>query len=83
MPVNHYFNLYNPKYNDQRLIEDLIVESIKVMGFDAYYLPNNNDAARDLLYGEDPLKKFTAAFPVEVYPSNEDTLGSPFYLNIE
>lgn len=51
-------------------MEDLIVESIKIMGTDVYYLPNNNEQARDLLYGEDPLKKFNSAFPVEIYPSN-------------
>jgi hypothetical protein len=40
------------------------------MGFDAYYLINENDQARDLLFGEDPLKKFTTAFPLEMYLSN-------------
>ena len=50
-------------------MEDLIVESIKIMGFDGYYLPNDNDLARDLLYGEDPVKKFQSAFPVEFYLS--------------
>jgi Virus neck protein len=69
MPTNHYFNNYGA-VNEQRLIEDIIVESIKIMGTDAYYLPNDNDAARDLLYGEDPLKKFVSTFPVEIYPEN-------------
>lgn len=50
-------------------MEDLIVESIKIQGFDGYYLPNDNDVARDLLYGEDPVKKFQSAFPVEFYLS--------------
>jgi hypothetical protein len=40
------------------------------MGFDAFYLPNDNDTARDLLYGEDPVKKFNTAFPLEMYLSN-------------
>lgn len=70
MATSHYFNNYGAKYNEQRLVEDLIVESIKIMGFDAQYLPNTNDEARDLLYGEDPVKKFQAAFPVEMYLSN-------------
>jgi len=51
------------------LVEDLIVESIKIQGFDGYYLPNDNDIARDLLFGEDPVKKFQSAFPVEFYLS--------------
>jgi hypothetical protein len=33
-------------------------------------LPNDNDAARDLLFGEDPVKKFQSAFPLELYLSN-------------
>jgi hypothetical protein len=69
MATSPYFNNYAAK-NEQRLVEDLIVESIKIMGFDAYYLPNNNDAARDLLYGEDPTKKFEAAYKVEFYLSS-------------
>lgn len=40
------------------------------MGFDAFYLPNDNSVARDLLYGEDPVKKFKSAFPVEMYLSS-------------
>jgi len=39
------------------------------MGFDGFYVPNDNDAARDLIYGEDPTKKFTSAFPIELYLS--------------
>lgn len=70
MPVNHYFNNYKST-GEQRLVEDLIVESIKMMGFDSYYLPNDNDQARDLLYGEDPVKKFQSAFPLEMYLSSD------------
>ena len=69
MATSVYFNNYNSKV-EQRLFEDLIVESIKIMGFDGYYLPNDNDIARDLLYGEDPVKKFQSAFPVELYLSS-------------
>jgi len=69
MATSNYFNLYGSR-PDQKIIEDLIVESIKIMGFSAYYLPNNNDAARDLLYGEDPVKFFKTAFPLEMYLSN-------------
>ena len=69
MATSQYFNNYG-SLPEQRVIEDLIVESIKIMGFDAYYLPNDNDAARDLLYGEDPVKKFGSAFMLEMYLSN-------------
>jgi len=71
MPTNVYFNNYgsNP---EQRLIEDLMVESIKIYGVDCYYIPNTNDQARDLIYGEDPLKEFTSAYPLELYITNVD-----------
>jgi hypothetical protein len=74
MATSQYFSLYNNK-GEQRLIEDLIVESIKIMGTDIFYLPNDNDAARDLLYGEDPVKKFESAFPIEIYPTNVTEYG--------
>ena len=70
MATSQYFNNYNSKYTEQRIVEDLVVESIKIMGFDGYYLPNNNDAARDLLFGEDPVKKFETAFQLEFYLSS-------------
>ena len=69
MPTSVYFNSYN-SLAEQRVVEDLIVESIKIMGFDAYYLPIENDEDRDILYGEDPVKKFSAAFPIEFYLSS-------------
>ena len=69
MATSQYFNNYNA-HSEQRVVEDLIVESIKIMGFDGMYLPNDNDQARDLLYGEDPVKKFQTAFPVEFYLSS-------------
>ena len=69
MATSQYFNNYNAAA-EQRVVEDLIVESIKIMGFDGMYLPNDNDQARDLLYGEDPVKKFQTAFPVEFYLSS-------------
>ena len=69
MATSVYFNNYNA-LNEQRVVEDLIVESIKIMGSDAFYLPNDNDTARDLLYGEDPVRKFQSAFPIEFYLSS-------------
>ena len=75
MPVSPYFNNYGSK-PEQRLYEDLLVESIKIMGFEAYYLTNDNGQARDLLFGEDPVKRFESAFPIELYLSESmDYLG--------
>jgi len=69
MATSVYFNNLNAS-KEQHLVEDLIVESIKIMGFDAYYLPIFNEEDRDILYGEDPVKKFKSAFPVEMYLSS-------------
>lgn len=71
MATNLYFNNYNSS-PEQRLVEDLMIETIKINGVDIYYIPNINEEKRDLLYGEDPLKKFTGAYPVEMYIVNVD-----------
>lgn len=71
MATNLYFNNFNSS-PEQRLVEDLMIETIKINGVDCYYIPNINESARDLLYGEDPLKKFTAAYPLELYITNVD-----------
>ena len=69
MGTSQYFNNYG-SLPEQRIIEELITESIKIQGFEAYYCPNDNDQARDLLFGEDPVKRFESAFPLEMYLSN-------------
>lgn len=71
MATNLYFNNFNDT-PEQRLVEDLMIETIKINGVDCYYIPNINESARDLIYGEDPLKKFTAAYPLEMYVTNVD-----------
>jgi hypothetical protein len=74
MATSQYFNNYN-SLAEQRVVEDLITESIKIMGFDAYYCPIQNSEDRDILYGEDPIKKFSSAFPVEFYLSSSMEYG--------
>jgi len=69
-----YFNNYN-SLAEQRVVEDLITESIKIMGFDSYYLPIQNSEDRDILYGEDPIKRFSSAFPIEFYLSSSMEYG--------
>ena len=69
MATSVYFNNYN-SHGEQHLIEDLIVESIKIMGFDSHYLPIENPQDRDILYGEDPVKKIRASYPLEMYLSD-------------
>lgn len=52
-------------------MESLIIESIKIYGFDTYYLPRT-EVARDNLFLEDPASKFQNAIPLEMYLENVD-----------
>lgn len=68
MATNFFFNNFQSS-QEQLLIENLIIESIKIYGQDMYYLPrtqNNYDA----IYGEDPISSYTKAHFVELYIKN-------------
>ena len=87
MPTNVYFNNYSAK-GEQRLYEDLINETIKQWGIDCFYLPRSSDSSIDLIFGDDPTKKFSESYPVEVYVKNVDNfegqeLFSKFGLEIQ
>lgn len=91
MPTNLYFNHF-PKNitNEQLLVEDLLIESLKIYGMDCYYLPREVRANTeiDVLMGEDQLKTFTKAYPLEMYLENvtgmdgEEDIISKFGLEI-
>ena len=57
--------------NEQRLVEDLVIESLKIYGHDVFYLPRTI-VNRDTIFDEDALSKFTQAYPVEMYLENVD-----------
>jgi hypothetical protein len=70
MAVSLYFNNYTSSA-DQRLYEDLAVESIKMYGNDVYYVPrtlNNYDP----IYGEDDISSYDKAYMVEMYIKSVD-----------
>jgi len=71
MATNFYFQSGNTTgtTNEQRLLEDLIIESIKIYGHDVYYLPRTSVDQDDIL-GEDVLSQFDNAYPVEMYLTN-------------
>ena len=68
MAVNHYFQSGNGigNTNEKRLYEDLIIEGLKIYGFDVYYLPRTL-VNRDLILGEDTLSKFDDSYLLEMY----------------
>jgi hypothetical protein len=68
--TNLYFNNFDFS-QEQELIEDLIIETIKVYGIECYYLPRTL-VAEDELFGEDALAKFEFAYPLEMYIKSVD-----------
>jgi hypothetical protein len=65
MATNPYFNHFE-SFNEQDLVEDLIIECIKIYGHDVYYLPRTL-VNEDKIYGEDTLSEFTTYNVVEMY----------------
>lgn len=71
MPTSHYFNNYpGYKNSEQRLIEDLVVEAIKIQGCNVYYLPREAIDTTDQLFGENLQSYFSRAYCVEMYPES-------------
>ena len=68
MATNFYFNNFQNS-GEQTLIEDLIIESIRIYGLDMYFVPRNPNAI-DKIYGEDPTRYYTQAIPVEMFVKN-------------
>ena len=71
MPTNFYFQSGQTAgtTNEQRLVEDLIIESLKIYGHDTYYLPRTL-INKDTIFDEDELSRFTQAYPLEMYLDN-------------
>lgn len=71
MPTNFYFQAGNTSgtTNEQRLVEDLVIESLKIYGHDVYYLPRQTGNLDGIL-GEDALQYFDQAYPLEMYLEN-------------
>ena len=71
MPTNNYFQNGGGigETSEQRLIEDLIIESLKIYGHDTFYLPRTL-VNKDNIFDEDQLSSFDAAYPLEMYLEN-------------
>lgn len=70
MAINKYFNNFNYA-REQDLVEDLVIESIKIYGHEMKYIPRTV-VKRDNLFGEDTLSQFNAAADLEMYIKNVD-----------
>lgn len=73
MATNFYFSNFSNSM-EQTLIEDLIIESIRIHGLDMWYLPRVLGAKDDLL-NEDDLPIFNHAYQIEMYIKNVEGFG--------
>jgi hypothetical protein len=67
---NRYFNQYGTA-TEQNVLEDLIIESLKMYGINAFYLPRTH-VNLDLLFKEDASMKFDDALEIEMYLKTYD-----------
>ncbi len=76
MPTNHYFQdgRMIGESEEQNLVEDLIIESIRMYGIDLFYLPRTV-VNKDELFLEDTLSKFKQAIPIEAYLESVNGFG--------
>ena len=66
MATNPYFNHHGKNTADQRLTENLLIESIKTYGVDVYYCPRTL-VNEDKLLGEDAISEYRSAHTIEMY----------------
>jgi len=71
MARNAFYNQYAEVRQEQSLVEDLIIEAIRIYGIDTYYLPRTH-VNLDYLYTEDTLTKFDDALEMEMYVKTYD-----------
>lgn len=71
MATNFYFQSGIPggRSSEQLLMEDIVIECLKIYGFDTLYLPRHA-MNEDKILGEDPLNKYSSAYPLEMYMQN-------------
>ncbi len=72
MATNVYFNPFPSSQitSEQLLVEDLVIEAMQIYGMDIFYLPRSSRDQVDYLYGEDTLKQYVTAYPIEMYLEN-------------
>lgn len=73
MATNFFFNNFQAS-QEQLLLEDLIIESVKIYGHDMIYIPRklNN---YDNVYGADDQSSYELSYPIEIYIKNVDGFG--------
>lgn len=70
MATNFFFNNFQSS-QEQLLLENLIIEAIKIYGEDMFYIPRNINNL-DKIYTADDQSSYTIAFPIEMYIKSVD-----------
>lgn len=68
MATNTFFNNYMNQ-NEQNLVDDLVLECIRMHGIDVYYISRELGHV-DKIMNEDRIPIFNRAFQIEVYPKD-------------
>jgi len=68
MALNPYINNWTAS-NEQSLIEDIIIESIKFYGYDVKYCPRTLQSV-DSVFNEDAVSTYDSAYDLEMYVKN-------------
>ena len=69
MPRSVYFS--HGTRSEKHILEDILIESIKIMGHDVYYIPRKI-IKMDQILNEDFLSQFDKAFKIEMYVESVD-----------
>jgi hypothetical protein len=73
MAINHYFQSGTTigTSSEQLLHEDLIIECLKIYGFEVFYMPRTS-VNLDTIFNEDPLNLYKQCYPLEMYLTDID-----------
>ena len=76
MAVNHYFQSGVPqgRSSEQFLVEDLIIECMKIYGFEVNYMTRKTQNLDNIL-NEDPLNSYNNTYELEMYLKNVNGFG--------
>lgn len=71
MTTNFYFNNFKNS-QEQILIENLVLESIKIYGHDIFYCPRTI-VAKDEIYGADAVSEYKNSYMIDMYIRNYES----------
>lgn len=74
MATNPFFNHFHQP-NEQNIIEDIVIEAMKIYGYDLLYIPKYIDNYMDPIYLENPITEYRKAYPIEMYVKSVDGFG--------